>query len=84
MATAAFGDPRGGGQYTCLIKGTDDIIYNTKSNACITIYSLEWQIKSRARFVDLFIETTEMSLYLFQLCLFSGLISYYPGRNKTA
>lgn len=30
MATAAFGDPRGGGQYTCLIKGTDDIIYNTK------------------------------------------------------
>ena len=84
MATAAFGHSRGGGQYTRLIKGTDDIIYNTKSNARITIYSLEWQIKSRTRFVDLLIGTTEISLYLLQLCLFSGLISYYLGRNKTA
>ena len=33
MATSALENPTGGGQYTPIIKGTDAIIYNTKSNA---------------------------------------------------
>lgn len=50
--------------------------------ASVTIYSSEWQIRGRTLFINPFTESTEISLCLLKLCLFSGLISYYLGGNK--
>lgn len=46
MATAAFGDSIEGGQYTSVIRGTDDIICNTKSNDLLPFTLLNGKLRA--------------------------------------